>query len=125
MFLGQVGGTANSIQRHVSCVDKHPLFNGKVDFKLTGSDGPFCEAALRESHFDTLHVTLCEVWLIHLHHNGLTRPLPPSYFVFLYPCFPQAHQLLSERVVMLTNRFAIGVGVSNFVCFAFVHACMP
>ncbi len=57
----QVGGNKTQLDKHISAIDSHPLFSNKIDFKLAVSDGPSCDTAVRESHFDGLCVTLCQV----------------------------------------------------------------
>lgn len=57
----QVGGTHKSLEEHIEAVKENHLLGADIDFKLAKSLGPESELAIRESHFDSLQVTVCKV----------------------------------------------------------------
>lgn len=59
--LIQVGGSMAALRAHVEAVQQHPMLGSDIDFKLAISEGPSSAQAARETNFQSLAVSLCQV----------------------------------------------------------------
>jgi len=57
----QVGGDHQDLLAHIQAVQLCPSFGNDIDFKLARSAGAESPLATRESHFDSLQITICKV----------------------------------------------------------------
>lgn len=56
-----VGGSMPALRSHIAAIEAHPALGGGIDFKLAPLPGDCSEAAVLESGFDQLTVSLCKV----------------------------------------------------------------
>ncbi len=50
-----------ALRDHIAGVERHALLGTGIDFKLASSPGPSSSQAARETGFDSLAVTICQV----------------------------------------------------------------
>ena len=57
----QVGGSMAALRAHIDAVHQHHLLGSDIDFKLASSPGPSSTQAARETGFQSLTVSICQV----------------------------------------------------------------
>ena len=68
----QLGGSHENLTKHIEAVKDNGLFGAEIDFKLAKSSGPESYLAIKESHFDTLQITICKVKFLYEHQSVQT-----------------------------------------------------
>ena len=57
----QIGGNHQDLLSHIQDVRLCPEFGDDIDMKLARSAGAESAQAITESHFDSIHVSICKV----------------------------------------------------------------